>query len=406
MRILGLSCDYHDAAAALVVDGKIIAAAEEERFSRVKHDSSLPERAIASCLAIGGVEADALDAVVFHEKPLAVVSRVLAARQRRGPGAINSFARDFPVLLKRNVMVGYRTEKALRRMGASTPPPLRYSEHHLSHASAAFYPSPFDTAAILTIDGIGEWETATVGQGLHHRVDLLEEQRFPNSFGLAYSLATVWCGFEANDGEYKLMGLAPFGEPRYIDALEEVIALDDDGSMRVDGAAVKWWGGNPKKMSRLVELFDGPPRRTRRGSHPTRRRPGAIGPGLRRDGGAANGPTRPGEDGRDDRCVSPAALPSTASPTGDCSARDPSTRCGSSRRRVTPAAPSAPLCGTGTTNWATGGRLPPSGDGPTGLGDSMSGAALGPTIRLRSDRGVARRARDRPRARARCPEAM
>lgn len=261
MRVLGVSCDYHDAAAALVVDGDIVAACDEERFSRHKHDSDLPVRAIASCLAIGGLEPDDLDAVVMYEKPLGVVGRVVSARQRRGPRAIGTFAREMPVLLGRNLMVGYRLDTALRRLGATRSPAIRYGEHHLSHAAAAFLPSPFPTAAILTIDGIGEWATATVGQGLHHRIDLLEELRYPNSLGLLYSLATVWCGFEANDGEYKLMGLAPFGEPRFAQEVERIAELHEDGSVSVAGRSVNWWGGNPRRMRRLCQYFDGPPRR-------------------------------------------------------------------------------------------------------------------------------------------------
>ena len=171
------------------------------------------------------------------------MSRVLAARQRRGPAAIGAFAKEMPVLLGRNLMVGYRLDNAMRRLGASRTPTIRYSEHHLSHAAAAFLPSPFPTAAILTVDGIGEWATATIGHGLHHRVELLEELRFPNSLGLLYSLATIWCGFEANDGEYKLMGLAPFGEPRFADAVQEVAQLQEDGSLAVSGRSVNFWGG-------------------------------------------------------------------------------------------------------------------------------------------------------------------
>lgn len=260
MRILGVSCDYHDAAAALVIDGEIVAAVEQERLSRVKHDSSLPEDAIASCLAIAGLEPDELDVVVFHEKPLVVVGRVLAARQRKGPSAMGTFVREMPVLLRRNLLVGYRLEKALRRLGATKAPDIAYGEHHLSHASAAFLASPFPTAAILTVDGVGEWATSTVGHGLHHRVDLLEEQRFPDSLGLLYSLATVWCGFEANDGEYKLMGLAPFGEPTYVDALEELVQVDADGSFRIDAKRVGWWSTPTEKLGDLHALLGGPPR--------------------------------------------------------------------------------------------------------------------------------------------------
>ena len=162
MKVLGISCDYHDAAAALVIDGEIIAASEEERFSRHKHDASVPERSIASCLAIAGLTPDDLDAVVMHEKPLVVLSRVLAARQRRGPAALGSFTREFPTLLRRNFMVANRIDSALRRVGSSKSIPLRYSEHHLSHAAAAFLPSPFETAAVLTVvgGGVAAWWTA------------------------------------------------------------------------------------------------------------------------------------------------------------------------------------------------------------------------------------------------------
>jgi len=260
VRILGISCDYHDAAAALVVDGELVAAAEEERFTRTKHDSELPARATASVLAIGGLQADELDAVVIHEKPLAVLSRVVAARQRRGPRSLGTFRREMPVMMKRNLMVSYRVEQMLRDLGASKPPRLQYSEHHLSHAAAAFYPSPFPTAAILTVDGIGEWATATVGMGTQRHIDLLADQRYPNSLGLLYTLATEWCGFEANDGEYKVMGLAPYGEPTFADALAQIVEIGPDGSIEIDAKAVQWWNANPATLEPLFELFGGPPR--------------------------------------------------------------------------------------------------------------------------------------------------
>ena len=260
MRILGISCDYHDAAAALVVDGELVAAAEEERFTRTKHDSELPARATASVLAIGGLRADDLDAVVIHEKPLAVLSRVVAARQRRGPRSLRTFRREMPVMMKRNLMVSYRVEQMLRDLGASRPPRLQYSEHHLSHAAAAFYPSPFPTAAILTVDGIGEWATATVGMGTQRHIDLLADQRYPNSLGLLYTLATEWCGFEANDGEYKVMGLAPYGEPTFADALAQIVEIGPDGSIEIDAKAVQWWNASPTTLEPLFDLFGGPPR--------------------------------------------------------------------------------------------------------------------------------------------------
>lgn len=261
MRLLGVSCDYHDAAAALVVDGRIVAAVEEERLSRRKHDDRLPERAIASCLAIGELHPDDLDAVVFHEKPLVVAGRVLSAAQHRGPGGLARFSAEMPVLLQRNLLVAYRLERALRRLGATRPPVVRYGVHHLSHAAAAFLPSPFETAAVLTVDGIGEWATASVGHGLHHRVDLLEEQRYPHSLGLLYSLVTRWCGFRPNDGEYKLMGLAPFGRPRYAAALAELVEVDEQGALRLAPGATRWWGSRPERVRRLRQAFDGPPRR-------------------------------------------------------------------------------------------------------------------------------------------------
>ena len=260
VRILGFSCDYHDAAAALIVDGSVIAAVEEERTSRRKHDSSLPAGAIASCLAIGGIGPDDLDAVVFHEKPVAVASRVLASRQAQGLSGIGGFVRDVPTLLSTNLFVGYRLERALRSLGATKPLDLAYCEHHLSHASAAFLASPFESAAVVTIDGVGEWATSTVGHGTSNHIEIVSEQRFPHSLGLLYSLVTAWCGFEPNDGEYKLMGLAPYGSPRYRDELAEIIEIDDDGSYRVDARAVRSWSWKPEKMRRLVELLDGPPR--------------------------------------------------------------------------------------------------------------------------------------------------
>lgn len=261
MRILGISCDYHDSAAALVVDGEIVAANEEERFSRIKHDCSFPEQAIASCLAIGGVEPDEIDAVVLYEKPLNLLARLLAARQQRGAAALPTFVREMPTFLGRNLMVSYRVERVFRRLGALRAPQVYFSEHHVSHAAAAFYPSPFESAAVLTIDGVGEWATTTVASGCGNRLDLLQEQRFPHSLGLLYSLATVWCGFAPNDGEYKLMGLAPYGEPRYAAQLGEIALVADDGSIAVDGAMVDWWAGDPGRATQLASLFDGPPRR-------------------------------------------------------------------------------------------------------------------------------------------------
>lgn len=200
---------------------------------------------------------------------MSVISRVLAAHQRRGPSGLSSFTTEVPLLLKRNMLIAARVDTMFRRLGASNPPPLQTCDHHVSHASSAFYPSPFTSAAILTIDGIGEWSTATVGRGIKHRVDILEEQRYPNSLGLTYSLMTTWCGFAANDDEYKVMGLAPFGRPRYLGALDQLLEVSEDGKLRVDGALVQWWSSKGRKNRRLAELLDGPPHP--QGEPPTQR---------------------------------------------------------------------------------------------------------------------------------------
>jgi carbamoyltransferase len=252
VRVLGVSCDFHDAAACVVVDGVIAAAAEEERFTRRKHDAGLPVSAIASCLAIAGLTPDDLDRVVFHEKPLVTLSRILTARQSRGPRALRSFTAEVPTFLRKNVFIGLRIEQALRDLGATRRPVLRFAEHHLSHAAAAYYPSPFDSAAVLTVDGIGEWATASIGRGLGPHLDLLEEQRYPGSLGLLYSMVTEYCGFQPNEGEYKLMGLAPYGEPVHLDALQQLVDLREDGSVTIDAADVNHWAQGAAPLERLL----------------------------------------------------------------------------------------------------------------------------------------------------------
>ncbi|MBX3287616.1 MAG: hypothetical protein KF703_19880, partial [Actinobacteria bacterium] len=217
--ILGVSCDFHDAAAALVVDGQLVAAAEEERFSRLKHDAAVPAGAIASCLAVAGLHADDVDEVVFYERPMSVLQRYLAVRQRAGVRALGGFTRNAPHLVGRNLMVAYRIERVLRNLGRRGSPRFAYADHHQSHAAAAFYPSPFERAAVVTIDGLGEWATASISRGHGRHLDPIEELRFPDSVGLVYSFVTAYCGFRPNDDEYKVMGLAPYGTPRFLDAL-------------------------------------------------------------------------------------------------------------------------------------------------------------------------------------------
>ena len=258
--ILGISCDYHDAAAALIIDGSIVSAAEEERFTRVKHDASLPVHATTSCLEIAGLRASDITHVAFYEKPLLVLARYLASRQGMGPSGAISFIHDVPTLVSRNLMIGYRARRMLQRLGHRRPPSVRFIEHHHSHAAAAFHPSPFNDAAILTVDGIGEWATASIAEGVGRRVTTLEELRYPNSLGLLYSFVTAWCGFEPNEGEYKVMGLAPYGVPRFVDALNELVELDERGSFTVDARRLGWYSPTLASKRGLETLFEGPPR--------------------------------------------------------------------------------------------------------------------------------------------------
>ncbi len=258
--VLGISCDYHDAAAALLVGGRIVAAVEEERCSRRKHDPRLPEAAVRTCLEIADLTGVDVGEVVFHEKPLSLAGRWLTVKQRQGPAGFSSFLRDAPDLLGRNVFIGARIASMLNRLGQPDPPAVRFVDHHRSHAAAAFHPSPFDHAAVLTVDGLGEWATASIGVGSHHRIALLEETRFPHSIGLIYSLVTAWCGFRPNDDEYKLMGLAPYGTPTFADALATIVSVDDDGMLVVDGRAARWFSTSALRSRSLARLLGGPPR--------------------------------------------------------------------------------------------------------------------------------------------------
>jgi len=259
--VLGVSCDFHDAAAALLVDGRVVAAAEEERFSRVKHDAGLPEAATRACLEVAGLGADEIDHVVFYEKPLLVASRFLATKQAQGPWGYRSFVRDAPQVFGRSLMVGYRVAAMLRRLGAPSPPTVRFLEHHLSHAASAYLPSPFERACVVTIDGIGEWATATIGVGSHHRLELLEELRFPDSLGLLYSFVTAYCGFRPNRDEYQLMGLAPYGHPRFVDELSQLAGIGPDGAPTVRARDLRWYASSALERRALHGLLGGPPRR-------------------------------------------------------------------------------------------------------------------------------------------------
>jgi carbamoyltransferase len=258
--ILGISSDYHDAAAALVIDGRIVAAAEEERFTRIKHDPSMPVNAIRWCLESSGIGPDGLSAVAFYAKPLTTYERILSTHAKVGPRGFPALAQAVSSWSKSKLWVAARIERALADLGV-TMPALSFVEHHQSHAASAFYPSPFESAAVLTFDGVGEWATTSIGHGAGKRLEIVEELAFPDSIGLLYSAFTAFCGFEVNDGEYKLMGLAPYGEPVYADAIRDnVLHLAADGSFRIDQRWCDYRAGRRMTTPKLHRLLGGPPR--------------------------------------------------------------------------------------------------------------------------------------------------
>lgn len=257
MKILGISCFYHDSASCLVDDGVIFAAAQEERFTRKKHDAGFPVNAINYCLKEAGINAGSLDLVVFYDKPFIKFERILETALSYAPGGITQFIKAMPSWLKQKLWV---TEIIRKNLGFTGK--IIFSQHHESHAASAFYPSPFKEAAFLTIDGVGEWETASFGVGKDNSLDIQQYLKFPNSLGLLYSAFTYYAGFRVNSGEYKLMGLAPYGRPLYRDLiLKELIDLKEDGSFKIN---MKYFGFcNSLRMtnSRFNRLFAGCPRK-------------------------------------------------------------------------------------------------------------------------------------------------
>jgi carbamoyltransferase len=263
MRILGISAFYHDSAAALVEDGHIIAAAQEERFTRKKQDARYPENAIRYCLEEGALSLDELDYIVFYEKPFLKFERLLETYLAFAPRGFASFRMALPLWLKEKLfqkdLLGKRLKA--RAPGFDWPRKLLFAEHHRSHAASAFYPSPFDEALILTIDGVGEWATTSAGIGRNHGIDMLKEIHFPHSLGLLYAAFTYYTGFKVNSGEYKVMGLAPYGEPRYANViLEHLIDLKPDGSFRLNQEYFDYCVGLRMTNVRFDRLFGGPPR--------------------------------------------------------------------------------------------------------------------------------------------------
>ena len=264
MKILGLSAYYHDSAAALVINGEVVSAAQEERFTRKKHDARFPSNAIRYCLQSQKLEIHDLDAVVYYEKPLLTFERLLETHLATAPRGGRSFIAAMQVWLKEKLFLKSEIKKQLREIASPNQdlPELLFSEHHLSHAGAAFYPSPFDQAAILCMDGVGEWATTSAWLGDGKELKPLWEINFPHSIGLLYSAFTYYCGFKVNSGEYKLMGLAPYGDPRYVEQIKQnLIDIKPDGTFRLDLRYFKFHRGFRMTSSKFHRLFGSPPRK-------------------------------------------------------------------------------------------------------------------------------------------------
>lgn len=257
MNILGISAYYHDSAAALVQDGRIVAAAQEERFTRRRHDHDFPIHAIAYCLEEGGLKVSDLDLVGFYDKPFLKFERMLKTSIAYAPRGFRSFAMSVPPWIKNKL---WMKSEIGRRLGYEGK--ILFPEHHESHAASAFFPSPFREAAVLAIDGVGEWATASIGTGHGHRLRILEELHFPHSLGLLYCAFTYYTGFKVNSGEYKVMGLAPYGDPKYAGIiLKELIDLKEDGSFKMNKEYFNYCAGLTMTSDKFHRLFGGPPRR-------------------------------------------------------------------------------------------------------------------------------------------------
>ena len=301
MRILGLSAFYHDSAAALVEDGRIVAAAQEERFTRKKHDARFPRAALAYCLGAAGITLDAVDHVVFYDKPFLKFERLLETYLAFAPKGFRSFRMAIPLWLREKLFQKQLLKEELGRLSPSYDweNRLLFAEHHQSHAASAFFPSPFEEAAVLTMDGVGEWATTSVAEGRGNRLEMLKELHFPHSLGLLYSAFTYYTGFKVNSGEYKVMGLAPYGEPKYARLiLEQLMDLKPDGTFRLDQSYFDYCTGLKMTGERFDALFGGPARRPDGASHGAAHGPRRLGPGGDRGSGAAPHALARRRDGR------------------------------------------------------------------------------------------------------------
>lgn len=257
-KILGISAFYHDSAAALVADGEIVAAAQEERFTRIKHDFNFPKNAIDYCLREAKITPEELDYVVFYDKPLLKFDRLIETYLAYAPAGLRSFMMAMPLWLKTKLHLPREIRKS---MDWRYKKAIAFTGHHESHAASAFFPSPYDEAAIITVDGVGEWDTASIGVGKGNRIKLLKTLHFPHSLGLLYSAFTYFTGFKVNSGEYKLMGLAPYGEPKYVDLiLDKLVDLKEDGSLAMNMKYFNYCQGLTMTSKEFEKLFGGPPR--------------------------------------------------------------------------------------------------------------------------------------------------
>jgi len=260
INILGVSAFYHDSAAALLQDGEIIAAAQEERFSREKGDAKFPSQAIAYCLSEGGIRLEELDCLIFYEKPLLKFERLIETYLAVAPEGLESFGTSMPLWTKEKLRL---PEVIRNEVGNKFQGQILFTNHHESHAASAFFPSPFEEAAVLVLDAVGEWSTSSLGVGHGHRVSLTDELRFPHSLGMLYSAFTYYAGFKVNSGEYKLMGLAPYGEAKYTDLiLKEIVQLNEDGSLNLNLSYFNYCQGLTMTSEKFHQLFGGPPRRS------------------------------------------------------------------------------------------------------------------------------------------------
>lgn len=264
MYILGISAYYHDSAAALLRDGEIVAAAQEERFTRKKHDAGFPKNAVEYCLQEAGISLADVDYVAFYDKPFLKFERLLETYVAFAPRGFQSFRMAIPVWLREKLFLKDLLIKELKSYAPEYDwdSRLRFSEHHLSHAASAFFPSPFEEAAVLTMDGVGEWATTSLAIGRGNKLEVVKEIHFPHSLGLLYSAMTYYTGFKVNSGEYKVMGLAPYGEPKYVQKIfDHLVDLKEDGSFRLDQSYFNYCTGLTMTSQKFHDLFGGPPRK-------------------------------------------------------------------------------------------------------------------------------------------------